>query len=245
MTKYYNHPVVNGANRINGGFGDWYSILGRPPYQHRGVDYDASNEQVLSPMYGRIQEFPDDSSFGLCRVIRDDSGMYTILAHMRKTFLSAGDQIEPGTPLGISGSTGFSTAEHVHFQLCTVNWFPADISYSRNPLDYMEVEEMGMTPEEKASFNQLLTEFSSLKSKHNVLENIVAAYGITLTVQAEADDPIRLLLVKIGVTVPNGKGIVSITGEKALEFLDKNGNSLYGGLISLNDAVLNHVRIGH
>jgi murein DD-endopeptidase MepM/ murein hydrolase activator NlpD len=57
-------------------------------------------------------------------------GFTTLYAHLSELWVSWGQWVERGTALGASGSTGFSTGEHLHFE---VRWLGSLV----NPLNYL------------------------------------------------------------------------------------------------------------
>lgn len=53
---------------------------------------------------------------------------------MKKVYVSTGNPIKAGTPLGEMGGTGFATGEHVHYEVrinSSGTWMPV------NPLTYI------------------------------------------------------------------------------------------------------------
>jgi hypothetical protein len=133
------HPVDCGAACINGRFGQWYDIEGRPPYQHRGVDYDVSiGTPVFAPAAGTVVEFGNDGGFGI-GVCLDHQGTpwYSLYAHLDRADVNIGDRVEAGQRLGLSGRTGFVTGPHLHWQVCRSRFFPPDIAESTDPLAFL------------------------------------------------------------------------------------------------------------
>ncbi|MFQ5381842.1 MAG: peptidoglycan DD-metalloendopeptidase family protein [Dehalococcoidia bacterium] len=56
-------------------------------------------------------------SYGYHVVVDCGDGWTTLYAHMSEIDVSAGQQVYHGTVLGISGLTGFTTGEHLHFEI--------------------------------------------------------------------------------------------------------------------------------
>jgi murein DD-endopeptidase MepM/ murein hydrolase activator NlpD len=50
-------------------------------------------------------------------VVRDGQGVETRYAHLSATLVKEGDVIAPGTPIGRVGSSGRSSAPHLHFEV--------------------------------------------------------------------------------------------------------------------------------
>ena len=56
-------------------------------------------------------------SYGLYVVVDHGNGMQTLYAHLSKIGVSVGQVVAQGQYLGTSGSTGYSTGEHLHFEV--------------------------------------------------------------------------------------------------------------------------------
>ncbi len=69
-------------------------------------------------------------SYGYHVVVDCGDGWTTLYAHMSEIDVSTGQQVYQGTVLGISGVTGFTTGEHLHFEI-RHNGAPV------NPADYL------------------------------------------------------------------------------------------------------------
>lgn len=75
-------------------FADWASVL------------SASNQWWIAPAFA-----------GICVVINHNDGFLTLYAHLNSTDLNAGQFVEKGQLIGLSGSTGLSTGPHLHFEV--------------------------------------------------------------------------------------------------------------------------------
>jgi hypothetical protein len=136
--RFRRHPVDCGESCITGRFGDVYTVAGRT-YRHRGVDYGVPiGTPVYAPAAGDVVPFTNDGSFGVGVCLRHKDGWFTLYAHLSRATVSIGQRVGTGDLIGYSGNTGLTTGPHLHWQLCAVSTFPVDISYSRDPLQYME-----------------------------------------------------------------------------------------------------------
>lgn len=64
------------------------------------------------------------SGGGIAVVVLHDDGYITTNAHLSKTDRNAGDRVEAGEVIGLSGNTGSSTGPHLHFSVIPLpaNW---------------------------------------------------------------------------------------------------------------------------
>lgn len=86
---------------------------------------------VLSPAHGRVirlfDKLPDNTpgevnvtnNWGNFVLIRLDSGMHVLLAHLKQNSIKVkeGDYVTPGTPIGACGNSGRSPQPHLHLQV--------------------------------------------------------------------------------------------------------------------------------
>ena len=118
---------IPGCYTITGGFGE-----GRSYESHGGTDIAAS---IGTPIYaansGTVINSSNDCSHssagvGACNHgggygnhvwIQHDNGYQTIYGHMINTAVSTGEYVSKGQLIGYSGSTGWSTGPHLHFEL--------------------------------------------------------------------------------------------------------------------------------
>lgn len=80
---------------------------------HNGVDLHARGEEVLAMMEGVVVKVGQDKTSGKYVTLRH--GNYTVsYCHLSKIFVGKGAVIRPRDVVGITGSTGRSTGEHLH-----------------------------------------------------------------------------------------------------------------------------------
>ena len=86
---------------------------------HSGVDYprpDGTPVSVIQP--GTVTSAGwNDGGYGYMVMISHPGGNTTLYGHLSKISVKQGQQIEPGTVIGNTGSTGRSTGPHVHFEV--------------------------------------------------------------------------------------------------------------------------------
>lgn len=105
--------------RISSGFGSRKDpITGVMGAFHSGIDISTS-KQVNIPVYaissGTVVLAKWYGGYGNAVVIDHGSGLSTLYGHNNKLLVKAGDKVEAGTKIALSGSTGRSTGPHVHF----------------------------------------------------------------------------------------------------------------------------------
>lgn len=116
--------------------------------EHEGVDfvpddeyYKANNTYkttgdvvACSTINGTVNFYVDQYGSNTVEVLNNDNTIKVIFMHLNKVFVTSGQTITAGTPIGTMGDTGFSTGEHLHYQIDVNNnsvWTPV------NPLGYI------------------------------------------------------------------------------------------------------------
>lgn len=90
-------------------------------YIHGGIDL-AVDGLEYSPVYaacdGEVDTMEYRSSYGLHVVVDCGDAWATLYAHLSDASVAAGDRVVKGvTVLGHTGTSGFSTGEHLHFEI--------------------------------------------------------------------------------------------------------------------------------
>ena len=103
---------------ITSGFG-WrrHPISGGYKF-HAGIDLAApTGTPIVATAAGVVASADWYGGYGLCVTIDHQNGYVTLYGHMSAISVSAGQQVQPGQPLGRVGSTGSSTGPHLHYEL--------------------------------------------------------------------------------------------------------------------------------
>ncbi|MER0245020.1 M23 family metallopeptidase [Streptomyces sp. HSW2009] len=101
---------------------------------HTGIDFHANTgTSVRAVGAGTVVEAGWGGAYGNNVIIKMNDGTYTQYGHLHSLSVSVGQTVAPGEQIGISGSTGNSTAPHLHFEARTSAQYGSDI----DPLAYL------------------------------------------------------------------------------------------------------------
>ena len=112
-------PIAS-SHRVTSPFG-WrtHPITGRQNL-HGGIDIAAPNgTPIMASKAGVVVISQYGSSTATMVVISHPDGTRTLYAHMSQRNVSAGDTVRQGQTVGLVGSTGSSTGNHLHFETWT------------------------------------------------------------------------------------------------------------------------------
>ena len=87
---------------------------------HGGLDLALDgypSSPVLASCSGTVDAAGSDASYGNFVIINCGSGWSTLVGHLEAVLVWRGQEVSAGSQVGVSGSTGFSTGEHVHFEV--------------------------------------------------------------------------------------------------------------------------------
>lgn len=86
--------------------------------RHNGIDYAApEGTPVLACGRGRVALAEDRIVTGNSVVLEHLPGVYTLYYHLHTLAVTPGQRVEPGDLLGTVGTTGFSTGDHLHWEM--------------------------------------------------------------------------------------------------------------------------------
>lgn len=98
---------------------------------HPAIDWRApAGTNIYAAASGRVILAKTYSTYGKCVIIDHGNGVQTLYAHQSKINVQAGQQVSQGQVIGFVGSTGYSTGNHLHFEVRVNN-------VKRNPLSYV------------------------------------------------------------------------------------------------------------
>lgn len=84
---------------------------------HYGVDIDLEHgDTIVSAFEGVVRVSRYHRQFGHVVVVRHANGIETLYGHMSERKVEVGDHVEAGDLIGLGGSTGRSSGNHLHFE---------------------------------------------------------------------------------------------------------------------------------
>lgn len=107
-------PPVKGA--ITNEFGErylpWYLF-------HSGIDIASKKGDPITPFMPGKVVYADEIFWGFGKHVIIDHGdnITSIYAHLNKINVKKDQEVKPGDVIGLEGSTGWSTGDHLHFQI--------------------------------------------------------------------------------------------------------------------------------
>lgn len=103
-------PLQSGSYKISSYYGD-----GR---NHKGVDLVAkAGTPIFSVAEGKVIYSGWDSDFGYNIIIQHNNGIKTRYAHAKALCVAKGATVQQGEMIATVGSTGWSTGNHLHFEV--------------------------------------------------------------------------------------------------------------------------------
>ena len=100
-----------------------HPITGKASF-HKGIDYGApANTPIRTMVDGIITRNRYDSSYGNYVYLMDEQGKIHIFAHMAKPGnIPEGEFVIAGQQIGVVGTTGDSTGNHLHYEVRIAPW---------------------------------------------------------------------------------------------------------------------------
>jgi murein DD-endopeptidase MepM/ murein hydrolase activator NlpD len=91
------------------------------PYGHAGIDIGMLRSLTVRAAVAGVVElvgYPQGyAGYGNVIVVRVNSTMETIYAHLASYSVKPGETVEAGEPIGVAGCTGLCTGTHLHFEV--------------------------------------------------------------------------------------------------------------------------------
>ncbi len=103
--------------RISSKFGPRSHPIFGSTRSHPGVDITGrTGDPIWAAKSGRVIFSGRRGGYGNAVVIQHEGNISTLYAHMSELQTSQGDWVEQGEVIGLTGTTGFSTGSHLHFE---------------------------------------------------------------------------------------------------------------------------------
>jgi murein DD-endopeptidase MepM/ murein hydrolase activator NlpD len=145
-------PIYNDdLTRVASGYGYRIDPIYKTRKMHEGIDFTAPRgTEIYATGDGRVAETRFSRTYGRCVIVKHGYGYKTLYAHMMDVKVEEGDEVERGEVIGTVGSTGKSTAPHLHYEV-------RKNSRTTNPVNYFYND---LTPEQ---YEKLI----KMASQHN------------------------------------------------------------------------------
>lgn len=108
---------------------------------HNGIDLvnENPNTPVFAALDGEVVQAGANyyDWYGNYVVIKHNNGKWTGYAHLSRIDVSVGQKVQKGAQIGLMGTTGPSTGEHLHFQIMK-NYWPQPVVDFENPRNYIQ-----------------------------------------------------------------------------------------------------------
>jgi murein DD-endopeptidase MepM/ murein hydrolase activator NlpD len=93
-------------------------VPGDPAESHPGIDVAVpEGSNVRAAGGGTVEQAGTDSAYGLFVLLRHPSGYQSMYGHASRLMVQQGDTVQAGQVIALSGSSGRSTAPHLHFEI--------------------------------------------------------------------------------------------------------------------------------
>ncbi|EME3537728.1 peptidoglycan DD-metalloendopeptidase family protein [Enterococcus faecium] len=108
---------------------------------HNGIDFINGNPNtpIFAALDGEVVQAGANyyDWYGNYVVIKHNNGKWTGYAHLSRIDVSVGQKVQKGAQIGLMGTTGPSTGEHLHFQIMK-NYWPQPVVDFENPRNYIQ-----------------------------------------------------------------------------------------------------------
>ncbi|MEV8534719.1 M23 family metallopeptidase [Streptomyces sp. NPDC051211] len=131
-------PPMNGdwTKPVNAGIGTGYHVPGGmwSSGYHTGIDFPVSTGTPIHAIGpATVVSAGSGGAYGNQVVLRHADGLYSQYAHMSRLDVRAGQQVQGGQAIGLSGNTGNSSGPHLHMEVRTGPEYGSDV----DPVAYM------------------------------------------------------------------------------------------------------------
>ncbi|MEL7160665.1 MAG: M23 family metallopeptidase, partial [Bacteroidota bacterium] len=107
---------------LTSGFGMRMHPYLKKRQMHRGIDLKvAAGTPVLATAVGEVIYAGEDGKYGIVVRIQHEDGYRTVFAHLERSAVEVGQRVSIGETIGAVGSTGVSTAPHLHYEVLKDN----------------------------------------------------------------------------------------------------------------------------
>ncbi len=121
------------SNYVSSKFGKRLDPFIKKARTHHGVDLVGSYmAKIYATSDGKVIFAGKKGGYGNVVILQHKYNMKTVYAHLNSFNVKLGDTVKRGEIIGIQGSTGRSTGQHLHYEIIGNN-------QRYNPLDFVEI----------------------------------------------------------------------------------------------------------
>ncbi|MCA0427882.1 MAG: M23 family metallopeptidase [Bacteroidetes bacterium] len=140
-------PISNkDLTRVASGYGYRIHPIFKTHKFHSGIDFTApQGTPIYATGNGRVETAENGNGYGNHVIVNHGFGYRSLYAHMSRIKVRPGMKIQRGELLGYVGSTGTSTAPHVHYEIIRGDRKINPINYFFNDLteeEYQAIREL-------------------------------------------------------------------------------------------------------
>lgn len=104
-------------SRVTSGFSMRFHPILKTWRAHLGVDYAAATGTPARTVADGVVSFAGvQNGYGNVVFVQHTAGQTTVYAHLSKLLVRAGEKIQQGQTIGLTGATGWATGPHLHFE---------------------------------------------------------------------------------------------------------------------------------
>lgn len=106
------------AGYVSSGYGERIHPVKKVKMLHKGIDVAAPRgSEIYAAAAGTVISSKFMENYGNTVILRHADGYTTLYSQMDSILVTAGQQVDAGTLIGLVGDSGLSTAPHLHFEL--------------------------------------------------------------------------------------------------------------------------------
>ncbi|MBQ8228282.1 MAG: peptidoglycan DD-metalloendopeptidase family protein [Clostridia bacterium] len=118
-SKGWMWPVPTSSSYISSVYGWRRDPISGASKFHYGIDIAApKNSKIIAPLDGTVVYTKySNSGYGIHLLVNHNNGYYTLYGHCNSLAVSAGQSVKQGQVIAYVGTTGYSTGNHLHFEV--------------------------------------------------------------------------------------------------------------------------------
>ena len=103
---------------VNSEFGTRLSPWTRSPEFHAGLDIAADRGTIVhAPSAGTVAHAGPHGEYGIAVILDHGNDLKSVYGHLSRAAVRAGQTVQRGTELGLTGNTGRSSGPHLHYEI--------------------------------------------------------------------------------------------------------------------------------